>query len=251
MSLLLGLNSGVTASGVAFSYSLTLIAGAASGGAAIDGNASGVTLTYAESLISGAASAYSQASGVTLTEALSLIAGAGQSASQASGQALGLAYSLIDGTAQGQAGATANGAVVSVAYGLLAGIASGSVAVSGGRGDDAFRSAGASRRFWDDRAAAWLQESIDRAQEAATKPLQARAGIAGSIVAETQERLLEWPAFAPQINAIQRIADRLLAPTVDYSEFARYAAEQMQAIEAARRAIRRKRDLEALLMLVD
>lgn len=252
MSLLLALGgSDATAPGASLGYALSLLPGAASGGSAIDATANGATVSYAESLTPGAVTASSQASGATVGIGYSIIAGAAQAASQAQGQALPLAYSLLPGSASGAASATASGATVSYAYALLAGIASGSGVATGGRGDDAFRSAGATRKFWAEKADEWLEKSLSRVKAAAEKPVAARETVADDILSEASDRLIDWPAFAPQIDAVQRIAQRLAVPAVDYSEIARYIADQMQAVEAARRAMRRKRDLEAILMLVD
>lgn len=252
MSLLLALGGlDATAPGASLGYALSLLPGSASGGGAINATANGDTVSYAESLISGAATAASQASGATVGIGYSILAGAAQAASQAQGQALPLAYSLLPGSASGSASATASGATVSYAYALLAGIASGAAPATGGRGDDAFRSAGAARKFWADKADEWLEQSLDRIKAAAPKSEVAREAVADDILSEAGDRMMDWPAFAPQIDAVQRIAQRLAVPTVDYSEIARYIAEQMQAVEAARRVMRRKRDLEALLLLVD
>ena len=110
------------------------------------------------------------------------------------------------------------------------------------RGDDAFRTSGARDRFWQSKAEEELAELLEQAQEAVRAPVAARKAVAEEFA------LIEWQAMpqAPQIGAM---LEQLTAPTPDYTHLAAMILEQMQRIEAARIKARRKRDIEAVLLL--
>ena len=113
------------------------------------------------------------------------------------------------------------------------------------RGDDAFASSGARERFWARKAEEWLEEHLPELKEAAKAPKAKRKRIARAVIAD----VIEAPApYRPQINAALEIARRLLAP--DYTALAMQVAAELAAIEAVRTQIRRRRDMEAVLLLV-
>lgn len=118
------------------------------------------------------------------------------------------------------------------------------------RGDDPFRSSGARAAFWRAQAEQWAEDRLEAVKEAANSPVQARKRVTRVVEAEAPAKLIEWPEFAPQIDMIEALSQRLLAPSVDYTEIALAVAMQLEMLEARRRAARRKRDAEALLLLV-
>ncbi len=131
-----------------------------------------------------------------------------------------------------------------LAAGLLAGQAEAPI-VTVRRGDDA----GARRRFWQAKAEEWLQERLEAVQRAAKGPARARKRLATRIVADVPKFVSEIPEFAPRVDALERLTAQLLAPQVDYSQVAQAVAAQMALIEAWHIKERRRRDVEALLVL--
>lgn len=263
-----------TASGVTLTYTLSLLPGAASGGMAADATAQGVTLTYSTALIAGSATASSQAAGAVLTEVLSLIAGeasasvdatasgvtatqtlsfvAGeaQADSEAQGATLTATYSLIPGAASGGVSpdATAAGATLSYAYTLLAGIASGEIApVVIRRGDDGGYLA--RERFWAKKAEEWLEAKLEQLPRLAKKPKAKRVAAIEVYENDAADYLADFPEYAPRIDAVTALMEGLLQPYTDYAALILAIEAQQAQIEAHKRARRRARDIEAILLL--
>lgn len=261
-----------TASGTTLPKTYSVISGAASGQQ--NRTASGTTFAKVFSLIAGTASGQTNAtaSGVTLTETLSLTAGTatGQANRTASGVAFtAVSFTLLSGSAQGQANASAGGATLlqttqfaggaasatanptalgftgNVTYLFTSGTASGSAAAPVRRGDDA----GARERFWRAQAEEWLEERLDAIKRAARGPQRARKRLAARIVSDVPSFVSEIPEFAPRIDALARLGERLQEPTVDYTAMAQAVAAQLALIEAWNTRQRRRRDMEALLIL--
>lgn len=101
------------------------------------------------------------------------------------------------------------------------------------RGDDG----GAARRFWESRAAQWIEANLEKLQTA-RKPARVIRVVLES--AERQEADPLPPAVVAQVRAAM---DR---PAPDYSAI---AATLIVALEQKRRAIRKRRDIEALILL--
>lgn len=113
------------------------------------------------------------------------------------------------------------------------------------RGDDG----GARDRFWRHKAEEWLQDNLEALEGAVERPQRARRRLATRIVADVPEFVSEIPEFAPRIDALERLGERLQAPQVDYLAIADAVAAQMALIEAWNTRQRRRRDVEALLIL--
>jgi hypothetical protein len=114
------------------------------------------------------------------------------------------------------------------------------VIASAPRGDDAFRTSGAREGFWKAKAEEELQGLLEQAQEAISKPVEARKAVADDFA------LIEWEALpqAPQIGAV---LSALVKPQPDYTAL---AAMIMAEMERLRIKARRKRDIEALMVLM-
>ncbi len=110
------------------------------------------------------------------------------------------------------------------------------------RGDDAFRSAGQRERFWRERADEQLEALLDRAAEAAREPRKARKQVVEAFA------LVEWEAL-PEARKTGEMLEALQAPQADYTLIAALVLSIRQEIEAERIKRRRKRDMEAVLLL--
>lgn len=117
------------------------------------------------------------------------------------------------------------------------------------RGDDAFRSSGAREEFWRRKAEEWLDEHLQRVQSAAGEGRSARKRAARRIVEAAERALVEMPQIAPRIDMIAAFARQLAEERPDFTALAAAVAAQMAQVEAEKRARRRKRDLEAVLLL--
>lgn len=113
------------------------------------------------------------------------------------------------------------------------------------RGDDG----GARDRFWRHKAEEWLQDKLEALEGAVGRPQRARKRLATRIIADVPDFVSEIPDLAPRVNAIETLAQRLLQPAPDYSAIAEAVAAQMALIEAWKTIERRRRDVEALLIL--
>lgn len=117
------------------------------------------------------------------------------------------------------------------------------------RGDDAFRSSGSREEFWRRKAEEWLEEHLQRVQSAAGEGRSARKRAARRIVEAAERALVEMPQIAPRIDMIAAFARQLAEERPDFTALAAAVAAQMAQVEAEKRARRRKRDLEAVLLL--
>ena len=110
------------------------------------------------------------------------------------------------------------------------------------RGDDAFRTSGHRERFWQAKAEEQLASLIDRAEQAIGEPRKARREVAEAFA------LVEWEAL-PQAPKTREMLAAIVAPQPDYTEIAALIMVIRGEIEAERKTRRRKRDMEALLLL--
>lgn len=113
------------------------------------------------------------------------------------------------------------------------------------RGDDG----GARERFWRAKAEEWLEDKLEAIKGAVGRPQRARKRLATRIVGEIPAFVSEIPDLAPRVDAIAALAERLKAPQPDYSALAAAVERQMALIAAWNTRQRRRRDVEALLML--
>ena len=113
------------------------------------------------------------------------------------------------------------------------------------RGDDG----GARDRFWRHKAEEWLQDNLEALEGAVERPQRARRRLATRIIADVPDFVSEIPDLAPRVDALARLGERLQAPQVDYTAIAQAVAAQMALIEAWNTRQRRRRDMEALLIL--
>lgn len=119
------------------------------------------------------------------------------------------------------------------------------VTVSGGeaprpRGDDAFRSSGQRERFWRERIEEELEELLERAAQPA--PRKARRRVVEAFA------LVEWEKL-PEAPRTRDLLASLKSEQPDYTHIAALVLQIREQIEAERTRRRRKRDLEAVLML--
>lgn len=112
------------------------------------------------------------------------------------------------------------------------------------RGDDAFRSHGARDRFWQAKAEEELEALLDQAEEVAGAPKQARQSVVESFA------LVEWEEL-PAAPRTRDLLKSLKAKAPDYTHIAALVMGIRQQIEADRIKRRRKRDLEAVLLLAE
>lgn len=110
------------------------------------------------------------------------------------------------------------------------------------RGDDAFRSSGQRDRFWQERAEEELAELLDRVDVAAEAAERAPEAIVEAFA------LVDWEAL-PAAPRTREMLAALSVPQPDYTIIAALVLAQRQEIEAARVRRRRKRDIEAVLLL--
>jgi len=110
------------------------------------------------------------------------------------------------------------------------------------RGDDAFRTSGQRDRFWRERAEEHLEDLLDRAEQAATAPQKARRRVAEAFA------LVEWEKL-PEAPRTRDLLATLKSEAPDYTHIAALVMAIRAEIEAERTKRRRKRDMEALMML--
>lgn len=112
------------------------------------------------------------------------------------------------------------------------------------RGDDAFRSHGARNKFWQEKAEDELEALLDQAEEAAEAPKQTRQSVVEAFA------LVEWEEL-PAAPRTRDLLQSLKAKAPDYTHIAALVIAIRQQIEADRTRRRRKRDLEAVLLLAE
>ena len=110
------------------------------------------------------------------------------------------------------------------------------------RGDDAFRTSGQRERFWRERAEEQLEDLLARAEQAATAPQKARKRVVEAFA------LVEWEEL-PEAPRTRDLLASLKSEQPDYTHIAALVLQIREQIEAERTRRRRKRDIEAVLML--
>ena len=117
------------------------------------------------------------------------------------------------------------------------------------RGDD-----GGSRRgqvtrewFWRKQAEEWFEERYGAIKAATTT--RAKRRLATRITADVPEFVSELPELAPRVNALETIAARMASPAPDYGAIAAQIEWQIALIEAWKTKERKRRDMEAILVL--
>lgn len=103
-------------------------------------------------------------------------------------------------------------------------------------------------KFWSQKQSEWLEDRLEQIKQAAPKPRKARKRIAREILTELPQ-IAESTPQSLQIDVVRSLLERIAAPSPDYTAIAAVVAAQMQQIEAERTARRRKRDMEAVLIL--
>lgn len=113
------------------------------------------------------------------------------------------------------------------------------------RGDDG----GFSRRerFWRAQAEEWFEAQYGKIEAATTA--RAKRRLATRITADVPEFISGIPELAPRVTALETIAARFAEPAPDYTALANAVAAQMALIEAWQTKERRRRDMEAILVL--
>ena len=110
------------------------------------------------------------------------------------------------------------------------------------RGDDAFRTSGQRDKFWREQAEEQLEDLLERAEQAATAPQKARRRVVEAFA------LVEWQKL-PEAPRTRDLLASLKSEQPDYTHVAALVMAIRQEIEAERTKRRRKRDIEAGLML--
>lgn len=113
------------------------------------------------------------------------------------------------------------------------------------RGDDG----GERERFWRRKAEEWLEDYLEKLPEVAKKPARTRRRAAKRLLEDAEAMAAQIPPLAPRIDYIAALVRQLAEPRPDYTALATAIAAQMEQVEAEKRARRRKRDLEAVLLL--
>jgi hypothetical protein len=130
-----------------------------------------------------------------------------------------------------------------LATGLVAAPASAPARVY--RGDDG----GELERYWRKWAEKWVEDTLVEIEEAKTKPRKARKRLAAKIEEQAAEYEVTAPELAPRIDALQMIAGWLAAPEPDLTAIAAEVMAQRAILDAWNLKQRRRRDIEALLIL--
>lgn len=110
-------------------------------------------------------------------------------------------------------------------------------------GDDA---PGARERFWRAKQDEWEEQALKRVAQAVSKPRKARKRFVADFLQEIESDAVA-ASFGP--SRIDGIIAALSQPAPDYTALAAVVAAHLAEIEAERVKRRRKRDLEAVLML--
>lgn len=115
------------------------------------------------------------------------------------------------------------------------------------RGDDGGYLA--RERFWAKKAEEWLEAKLEQLPKLAKKPKAKRAQAIEAYEDDAAEYLAEFPEYAPRINAVTALMEGLSQPYTDFAALMRAIETQQAQIEAHKRARRRARDIEAILLL--
>lgn len=111
------------------------------------------------------------------------------------------------------------------------------------RGDDA---PSPRERFWRAKQDEWEEQALKRVAQAVSKPKKARKRFVADFLREIEKDAVA-ASFGP--SRLDTVIAGLSQPTPDYTALAAVIAAQLAEIEAERAKRRRKRDLEALLLL--
>ena len=118
------------------------------------------------------------------------------------------------------------------------------IAPAARKGDDGgFRSAGKREQFWKARAEEWLGDRLEEAREAVQT--ETKAKFAEIVAPKVTVALMQWPEFKPMIDHITKLADAMRVQEPDPQIWL-----QIAEIEQQRRIFRRRRDEEALFILM-
>lgn len=112
------------------------------------------------------------------------------------------------------------------------------------RGDDAFRSYDARAKLWTRKAEEWLASRIEEVTAVAEKPRKQRKRFIADFMRQTHELAPEWSI--KQSDFAAQIVEALKPAEIDMTALALVVAEY----QAAMLARRRKRDNEAIMILV-
>ena len=124
-----------------------------------------------------------------------------------------------------------------------------------GRGDDApgMRYGNEREGFWRKKADDWLEEYLDRIPEVAKQPKRKKRKLAAEFEAEfakiSQEFMANSEEIPARVDAVAGLIEQLKQPSPDYSALAAMVADIQAQIQADRTRRRRKRDIEAVLIL--
>lgn len=132
-----------------------------------------------------------------------------------------------------------------LAAGLLTGASEVVTVTPRALGDDG----GVRRRFWKAKAEEWLREQLEAIEAAVGRPQRARKRLATRIVGTVPAFVAESDDLAPRLAAVERLAAMVAKPAPDYSAIAEAVAAQMAAIAGWQAKERRRRDMEALMVL--
>jgi hypothetical protein len=112
------------------------------------------------------------------------------------------------------------------------------------RGDDG----GSYReRFWRAQAEEWFEAQFDKIESATTS--RAKRRLATRITADVPAFISAIPELAPRVTALETIGQALAQTAPDYTALANAVAAQMALIEAWKTKERRRRDMEAIMVL--
>lgn len=112
------------------------------------------------------------------------------------------------------------------------------------RGDDG----GSHReRFWRAQAEEWFEAQYGKIEAATTS--RAKRRLATRITADMPDFISAIPELAPRVTALETIAARFAEPSPDYTALANAVSAQMELIEAWRIKERRRRNMDAILVL--
>ena len=113
------------------------------------------------------------------------------------------------------------------------------------RGDDG----GQIERYWRKWAEKWIEDNLGEIEAAKDKPRRARKRLAAEIKEAAVEYEVTTPELAHRFDALLLIAEWLAAPEPDYSAIAAEILIQRQILGLWNLKQRRRRDIEALLIL--
>jgi hypothetical protein len=175
---------------------------------------------------------------ITLAAMTSTATGALQIKGQA---AISLADLTVSATG---AGVLTGQAAITLGDLIVAAAGNGPGVVQTARGDDAFRSYDARAKLWTRKAEEWLASRIEEVAAVAEKPRKQRKRFIADFMRQTHELAPEWSIKQDDFAA--RVIEELKPAEIDMAAL----HNAVEAYQAAMLARRRKRDNEALIVLV-